>query len=61
MTVTNPLAYPLEVTLRCAAPERWAATPAAFRLEPGASQAVELRLRVTRPPPPPSRAGAKVR
>ena len=50
VTVSNPLGYAVEVTLRCGAPERWTASPAAFRLEPGGVQAIDIRLCVVRAP-----------
>lgn len=48
VTVTNALTYPVEVTVRASAPERWSVSPAAFRLEPSQSVQVELRVRVMR-------------
>ena len=47
----NPLPSPVELVIRAGNAERYTIVPDELALEAGASATVEVRLRLTKPPP----------
>ena len=58
LTVTNPLPSPVELVIRAGNAERYTIVPDELALEAGASATVEVRLRLTKPPPRRAGGGA---
>ena len=58
LTITNPLPSPVELVIRAGNAERYTIVPDELALEAGASATVEVRLRLTKPPPRRAGGGA---
>ena len=58
LTITNPLPSPVELVIRAGNAERYTIVPDELALEAGSSATVEVRLRLTKPPPRRAGGGA---